>query len=205
MAVVTPMQGRVYSAANLALANELGAYTAGSVSGTMAAGLAADAAIISFRWGDTSRICAVERVILSAQVQGTAFATGAASFGLILARAFTASDSGGTAVTLTTNNAKRRTNMPTSLVTDFRFSSTAALTAGTRTLDAQDAVRVAVNPGTATTGQILAPTALWDAIGGLVHPLVLAQDEGFIVRATVPATGTWTFAFAVDWAELDRY
>lgn len=203
---VTPVQGQIYAPSNVALANEPGAYTAGSVSGTMAAGLAANAPIISFRWGDTTgRICAVERVLLSAQVAGTAFAAGVVSFGLIMARAFTASDSSGTAVTLTTNNAKRRTGMPSTLVTDFRHSSTATLTAGTRTLDAQDAVRVAVSAGTATSGAILAPTYLWDCRGGIQYPLLFVQDEGFIVRATVPATGTWTFAFSVDWAELDAF
>lgn len=202
---VSVVQGRIYNDSNLDLAGRLGAFTAGDVSGTMDAGLAANSPILSFRWGDADRICAVERVVLSAQVAGTAFAAGVAGFGLIVARAFTASDSGGQALDLTGNNGKRRTSMPTSLVTDLRRATTAALTAGTRTLDAQDAVRIAVNAGTATSGQILPATALLDAIGGLTHPLILAKDEGFIVRATVPATGTWTFAFSIEWAELDSY
>lgn len=34
---------------------------------------------------------------------------------------------------------------------------------------------------------------------------VVAQNEGFIIRATVPATGTWTASFDVTWMELASY
>jgi len=32
----------------------------------------------------------------------------------------------------------------------------------------------------------------------LCHPEVLTQNEGFVIEATVPATGTWTFSVKVD-------
>jgi hypothetical protein len=37
------------------------------------------------------------------------------------------------------------------------------------------------------------------------HPLVLAQNEGFVIQATVPATGVWFFAVKVDWVEIATY
>jgi hypothetical protein len=37
------------------------------------------------------------------------------------------------------------------------------------------------------------------------HPLVLAQNEGISVRATVPATGTWIASFLIKWAEVTAF
>lgn len=38
------------------------------------------------------------------------------------------------------------------------------------------------------------------------HPLVLANQEGFVIRSVaVPATGTWQVAITVDWTEVDAY
>jgi hypothetical protein len=33
------------------------------------------------------------------------------------------------------------------------------------------------------------------------YPLVLAPNEGVVIEATVPATGTWTFYAGFDWEE----
>ena len=135
----------------------------------------------------------------------TAFAAGAAQVGLIFARAFTVSDTGGTPLTLTTNNAKRDTRMGTTLLTDARIADTAALVAGTRVLDAQDLSRMMGSPGTATTGAIWAgSTLLWHNYAQS-HPLRIGEDEGLVIRATVPATGTWTFAVTIHWVELEKY
>jgi len=183
----------------------LGQYSLAAASGVMAAGLAANSPIFSFRWGNTSNVALVESVEFSAAVAGTAFTAGVAQVGLIFARAFTVSDSVGTALTLTTNNAKRDTRMGTTLLTDARIADTVTLTAGTRTLDAQDLSRMMGSPGVATTGAIWAgSTLLWHNYAQS-HPLRLVQDEGLIIRATVPATGIWTFAVTIHWVELEKY
>ena len=60
----------------------------------------------------------------------------------------------------------------------------------------------------AKSGEIIAPgTILWQAeVGDGEHPLVLAQNEGFSIRSVaVPATGTWTAAINIDWAEVTAY
>jgi hypothetical protein len=36
-------------------------------------------------------------------------------------------------------------------------------------------------------------------------PLVLAQNEGFVVQATVPATGTWAFQAIIEWSEVTSF
>lgn len=201
----------------------LGAYQISVASGTMAAGLAAASPVFSCRWGDATRTMLLHRVGLIAWNAGTAFAAGLTTFDLIVARSFTVSDSAGTSVLPTGNNQKKRTSFGTTLITDLRQSSTATLTAGTRTLDAQplSQIRGAVQ-ATATnylfvpasghpmTAAAIAATGTYGAgpldlfrpeIGNS-WPLVLVQNEGFIIRATVPATGTWSFVVEMEWSEV---
>jgi hypothetical protein len=59
----------------------------------------------------------------------------------------------------------------------------------------------------ATAGlQILAPIDIAPnrGIAG-DYPLALANNEGFIIAATVPATGTWNLSVATDWEEFTQY
>lgn len=183
----------------------LGIYHLALTSGTMAAGLAAGSEVFQFRWTDATNLCAVKQIRISAGGTATAFAAGAALIDAIMARSYTASGSGGTAATLSGNNAKLRTSMGTSLVGDARISSTAALTAGTRTLDAQAFASVSSSVIATAGTPIMPPTDLLFAPDESEHPIILAQNEGFVLRATVPATGTWTLSVQVKWAELAAY
>lgn len=183
----------------------LGSYAIAGRTGTMAAGLAANAPVFSFRWGDATRLCAVTSIHCSGGGSIVAFAAGFTNLEVVVARSFTASDTGGTALTPTANAQKLRTSMGTSLVTDVRVASTATLTAGTRTLDAQPLGSV-TSSVTATAGTPLwSPIHLYELNENDGQPLILAQNEGFIIRATVPATGTWTASFDVTWMELAAY
>jgi hypothetical protein len=201
----------------------LGAYQISYVSGTMAAGLAAGATIFSCRWGDATRTMLVRRVSFMAQNAGTAFTAGLCLFDLVVARSFTISDSAGVAVVLTGNQGKKRTSFGSSLVTDMRGSGTAAITVGTRTLDtlAVDTIFGAVeavatnylivpsNKASGTAAALAATSVggaravdFWYPEIGNSWPLVLVQNEGFIIRATVPATGTWRFVVELEWCEV---
>jgi hypothetical protein len=181
----------------------LGCYRLSVRTGLMAAGLAANAEVFQFRWTDATRLAIVERISFDGLGSVTAFAAGVASLYATAARAWTVDGSGGTAVTMSTNNQKQRTSMGTSLVGAIRIASTAALTAGTKTLDAQDFGQ-AVGGLTATAGAGLSPQSMQDVLG-LGFPLVLASNEGFVIRATVPATGTWTAGFTIHWTEVTSY
>lgn len=135
----------------------------------------------------------------------TAFTAGNALFEAVVARGFSVSDSGGNAVNLTGNNAKMKTSMGSSLVTDMRISSTATLTAGTRTLDASAMASVNFTvTTTAIASQLQGGTLLFSPDGN-EWPLVLVQNEGFIIRATVPATGTWTGYIQIRWEEVTAF
>ena len=181
----------------------LGAYQLAMVTGTMAAALAAGSEIFQFRYAGANT-CVVHKVILDGVGSVAAFAAGVATFRGITARAYTANGSGGTAATLTGNNGKQRTAHATTGVGDFRIASTAALTTGTRTLDAQAFGQV-VGSFPATAGAMIDEGVILDTYGGNQHPLVLAQNEGFVIQATVPATGTWTAGVTVAWSEVASY
>jgi len=180
----------------------LGAYSKALTSGTMAAALASGSSIFQFR-NSTSNVYLLRRVFISAG-DLVAFTAGLITFQLTVARNFTANGSGGTAATLTGNTGKLRTSMATTGTADIRISSTAALTAGTWTLDG-DPIGAISTSAPATAGvNFLPQSVLFDRRVG-EQPLILAQNEGFNISATVPATGTWQFSVQVDWEELASY
>lgn len=184
----------------------LGIYSMGAASGTMAAGLAANSPIVSYRWTHATNLAVIKRVRFSAGDTSTAFTAGLILIQLFAARSFSASDTGGTAWTTSGNNGKLRTSMATSLVGDIRASSTATLSAGTRTLDTQPLASLSSSI-VATAGTPLFTSGLnvlFEAKAG-DYPFVLAQNEGFVIQATVPATGTWQFSVDIQWEELSAY
>ena len=178
----------------------LGLYTIGVTSGSIAATLAALSPLFSFRWGSTTRLCVPDFISVGVSVNSVITTSVSMPIELVIARGFTASDSVGTAIDLTTNNNKYRTSFATSLVTDARISTTVLLTAGTRTLDAQAAAVIPCVTGTAI-GNPLAMTTIYSRSS--LFPIVLAQDEGLIIRnqSAGPATGTFTLHVQMRWFE----
>jgi hypothetical protein len=169
---------------------------------------AANGTLFSFRWGDATRLCVIQDIRLQFLQTAAATATIMPSFEVIQARSWTVSDSVGTAVTLTGNSFKKRTSMGTTLITDIRKSAVAAgLTAGTRTLDA-DAILQMPTQQTITTPNATLYSADLDFDSGVAHPLVFAQNEGFIVRGPTVvfgAAGTANLVVDVAWAEVSAY
>lgn len=184
----------------------LGVYSLGSSNGTtqMAAGLAANANIFSARWTHASNLALIKRVQLSMGCGATAFAAGVAQFHCLVARSFTVVDSGGVSILPATNVNKLRTSMGTTLFGDMRISQTAALTAGTRTVDSNPLGSIVQGVPNVAGQNILAPYPLFEARPG-EHPCVLATNEGILIQANVPATGVWFFAVKIDWVELTAY
>jgi hypothetical protein len=184
----------------------LGSYSKGLTSGTIAAGQSANAPIFSFRYGPGGTSLAVIRsIVLAASSLGTGFTAGTATCGVVAARAFTASDTGGTAGTITGNNAKMRTSFATTGVTNIQVANTAALTAGTRTLDSDPLASTDVAIGTGTNTQFINPGTALYLPTSTEYPLTLANNEGFEVQCTVPATGTWNVTVSVSWDEYTAY
>jgi hypothetical protein len=169
---------------------------------------AANGTLFSFRWGDATRLCVVKFLRLSLMQTSAATATIWPRYQIFVARSFSVSDSVGTAITLTGNNMKKRTSMGTTLVTDIRKSAVAAgLTVGTRTLDAEPIMELPTN-STITTPNATLYDKFIDLTNAQDHPVVFAQNEGFIVRGPTTvfgAAGTADLVVEVAWAELASY
>lgn len=183
-----------------------GAYRISAVSGLLAATLAAGAPLFSFRWGDATRKCVLlginASVVVSAAIT-TAVVTGLEA---VVARGFTVAHTGGTPLTIAGNNGKMETGFGSTAAADIRMATTAALGGGTVTLDSQGFGIAAFATGTAI-GTPLSKTPLYLPQPGQDHPLVLSQNEGFVIQTALagPATGSLRLALDIAWAEVNSY
>jgi hypothetical protein len=154
-------------------------------------------------------VCAITKFRIAVLQTAAATATIMPNFEVFVARSFTASDSAGTAITLTGNNMKKRTNMGTTLVTDIRKSAVAAgLTVGTRTLDAEAIMQLPTQQTITTPNTVLFERELEIDMGHGNYPLLLAQNEGVIVRGpsvVFGAAGTANLVVDMSWAELAAF
>ena len=185
----------------------LGSFRKAMTSGTIAAGLSAASLVFGMRWAPTpsTHLALVRRIMVAAGVSGTAFAAGFVKFDAFAARSYTALESsGGTAGTFGGNNAKLRTAHATSVGMTCYMAATGAISGGTHTDDTDPFAQASIAVP-AVAGQLLInPTELFRAAPG-EHPLVLASNEGFVIKATVPATGTWQLGVTVDWDEVASF
>lgn len=182
----------------------LGSYRGHWTTGTVAAGAAANSLWFSFRWGnDTGKLAVPRRVRVGLDAL-TAFTAGLAKIDLVVARAFTVANTGGTASVPAANNNELRTTFSAALVSDLRISSTAALAGGTQTLDAVPMAHVNFSCNTTANSTQLQSFEIYSPLSDQT-PIILAQDEGFVLRATVPATGTWNGHVTIQWDEVDAF
>jgi hypothetical protein len=170
-------------------------------------GAAANSAVFSFR-NISANLVLVRRVGVGLTLT-TGFTTAQeVAFGLMFARAFTASDTAQTAIALTGNNTKVRTALGTLTSVDCRISNTGALTAGTKTLDTNHLGVVGSYAAATTAGAVLAPSQnnlLSQDTGD--YPIVLAQNEGINIMNLVAmgAAGVGTLYVNVELAEVAAY
>jgi hypothetical protein len=191
----------------------LGHYRVSVITGTLAAALAANAQLFQFKWTDATRFA----VITSLEAYFTTltrFTAGTITdFGLdaFIARSF-AAGGGGTTLTLTGDNQNVRTNMGASLA-QINVSTTAALTAAT-TLDAHPFEQSNGGHGSQEVPSVTVPNR--EPARPLIykcrmeageHPIVLAQNEGIVVRNRIvwPAAGTGSWVFKIQWAEVTAF
>jgi len=186
----------------------LGAYMIDCTSGIMTAGLASNAPVFAWRYGFASNVCVIKQVQIAAGSLA-AFTAGFIKFEMFKATGFLNSDTGGTPM-FPGAGGKKKSSFPNSLMVsgnncDIRIALNGALTPGTRTLDPY-AIGTVITSAQALAGIPLTPGKqnLFDGRGSN-WPLVLAQNEGFIINCIVPATGTWMFDVQVDWLEMVSY
>ncbi len=186
----------------------LGSYRKSMTSGTIAAGLTAASEVYSFRWAPTpnTAICVLRRIGISIGDSATAFAAGFVAINAFMARTFSVQGTtGGTAGTFTLNNAKKRTVFPVTAGAGIVMTTTAAVSGDTSTLDTDPFATISTSI-VATAGVALVTNVqeLYRALPG-DNPVILANNEGFILKATVPAAGTWQLGVDVDWDEFSSF
>lgn len=190
----------------------LGHYRATLITG-LTTGMAANAPIASFRWTDANvaptaptlaymrpRIALLLGIDAGAVVT-TAFTTGQSTdIEAIIARSFTASDSGGSAITVPS---KLRSTFGASLVGDLRVAGAAALTPGTRTLDGTGfACATIYNQNSAGSGDT--QQSIYSLSREGQYPITLATNEGFILRVPTAqgAVGVVKYFATIEWIEV---
>jgi len=183
-----------------------GWFSVGTKTGSVTT-LAANGAIFSLRQ-IAATLLIIRRVGIGF-ITTTGFTTGQVlDYSLIVARAFTVSDSVGTAISITGNNVKHRTSLVTPTSIDMRVSAAAVLTAGTKTLDTNTLSVIGGFAPTTTTGVVIAPSAnnLWSHDTG-DYPLVLAQNEGINIQnlTLMGAAGVGTAYINIEFAEASSY
>lgn len=188
-----------------------GSYKIALVSGVMAAGLAAGSPIFAFRWPSAAVNALIRNVRLTSGTDTTAFAQGSTIFDMIRATGFTVQDTGGASISfagkshaLSTRFAPSQIQIAASATGPIAIANTATLTAGTRTLDSNAMAALLGSVGAVPANYpTQAPGPLWAPTEAGLEPLELISNEGFVIRATVPATGTWKFGVEVHWDEVD--
>lgn len=190
------------------------AYRFSGFTGTLPAALAANSEVLQFRFlSGTKTFAVVEKIIFDGSgMVAVATAMGPLGFAVFPARTWTVAGSGGTRIAQTADNLQLETALPNSQVTDLGIATTAALTVGTKTLDANSIGQAIGGVGTALITSyggnttVISPQALLDATAGGT-PLVLANQEGFVIRTTHvgPAGLTYAAGFTIQWREVAAY
>lgn len=186
-------------------------YQISSKTGSVAAG-AATKLIFYARNASTSKLAHILHLKMNGVIATTAFAAGQVLYEAFIARGFSAENGtpGGTALTITGENARLKTSFDTTALSVVRIASTAALAAPTWTLDAQPFGQLnshssaGVNAATPIIGSQYLPNdgELFKAdIANGDWPIVLGANEGVAIQVTVPATGVWIAGVTMKWAE----
>ena len=185
-----------------------GHYAITAITGTLAAGIAANAQIFQVRWADATKKFVLLKLTAHGAT-GTAFTTlFGADAELVIGHGSTANGSGGAAVAPTGNsNQMRRSMGATAFATsgEIRVATTAALTAATgQTLETAGIGWDRVAPFLISTHN--PKVNLFDQRDAGGHPLILEAGDTLVVRTPNPgATGTWSVGFEMIWAEVVAY
>ena len=180
----------------------IGYYSVSGSSGALT-GVAAAGPVWAFR-NTGSNLLIVRRLSIGF-VTTTAFTTAQGlQYELFRATGFTVSDSGGTALYTAGQNKHRTSFANVTSAPDIRIASTAALTAGTRTLDTAG-MGIAGGSSTAV-GTSMPITDILEQDAG-DYPFVLAQNEGFIIANGIAmgAAGVIRLQVSCEYAEVSSY
>lgn len=188
-------------------------YRYSGFTGTIGAALAANSELLQFRFVSGTKSYALVRSVSldGLGIVAVATAAGPLGFDLIPARAWTAAGSGGTRIATSGDNLQMETALATTQVSDIGIATTGALTAGTKTLDAnaQGGALLSIGTGAVTTYASggIGKVYLFNSASEGDMPLVFANQEGFVVRTSHagPTALTYVARFTIVWAEVTAF
>jgi hypothetical protein len=184
-----------------------GFYFHSSRSGLLA-GAAAASVVWALRWTHATKLLVVDVIRIRALITTPFTAAQAWGFEGVIGRTYTASHTGGTQFLPsadTTNAWKKRTAWPISNVAEIRMATTAALGGGTVTADTSHFVNdFAWELAAAATVSRSVVYCEKDYGDGSAAPIILAQNEGLLVRPTdtLGAAGVVRLSVEVAWHEV---
>lgn len=179
----------------------LGGYRYSGVSG-LVTGVAANGELFQMRWSDTANLALIDYVRVRSTLTTAFTAAQELIHEIILAAAWSVSGTGGTAITPSATNLAKRSSFPQSKIGDMRIASTAALGVGTKTLYGN---ALAAQHGWAgAQGQTAIDLTIDLTNGGAEYPVVLAQNEGLVIRNGVAmgAGGVMKTSVEIAWREI---
>lgn len=170
---------------------------------------AANGTLFSFRWTSSTLVAVIKKLRISVLQTAAATATIFPNYEVFVARSFSAADSAGTALTLSGNSMKVRTSMAGTALSAARISAAAAgLTVGTRTLDPHPQLVLTTASTITTPNLTLYENETDPSIQGGSVPIVLATNEGIIVRGPTTVFGAADAAnlnVHMMWMETSSY
>jgi hypothetical protein len=187
----------------------LGAYQTALVSGALTT-VAAGGIVFSFRWNPSvaTNLCMIRRVEIGVATTTAFTAAQSLQYSMTIARAFTSNDSGGLSASFANaNTGKMRTSMPNSAFTttgNIQIANTGTMTAVARTLDSFPMGYVATGGTAASPVPTIMPISpIYQHQAG-DYPLILANNEGFVLLNTIlmGAAGIIALTVTVEWMEL---
>lgn len=183
--------------------DSVGRYRLSEFTGLMT-GIAANGEIFQFRWTDANHLALIKFLRVSYSVVTGFTAAQELAFRADLVSNWSADGSGGTAITPGATNLLKRSSYPQSKVGSVRISTTGALTAGTKTIYTNPilaAARKTMAAAATVQDSDFAREENFDFEGG---SLILAQNNGLIVRNVIAmgAAGTIRGTVTVGWEEV---
>lgn len=182
----------------------LGQYTLSEFTG-LTTGIAANGEVFQVRWTDATNLM-VLRYLKVRWATITGF-TAAQECALSASKvsSWSADGSGGTTITPSVSNTTNRNSYPVSKIGSMRISTTGALTAGTKTIAANPFLTVMRKTmAAAATVQDTDFESEFRSREGNVSPIILAQNEGIVVRNVIAqgAAGTARLSITMYWEEI---
>lgn len=179
-----------------------GFYFHSSRSGALA-GAAAASVVWAARWTHATKLCVFDLFRVRAMPTTPFTAAQEWGFDAVVGRSYSAAHTGGTQFT---TFPKKRTSYPTANMAEIRMATTAALGGGTVTADASEfASDMAWELVAAATVARSRVAFEKDYTSGADSPIILAQNEGILVRpvVTLGAGGVVRLVVEVAWHECD--